>query len=941
VEALPEHINATILEANKLIDRYEDNLESERHIKAVKRGKVLLKLLSTINRPEMNLWLSEAEPDGNFYNFHKYRIVKKKSFKKDLIDIKNIPEFTEDLFSKVHETNVALRIINQYSLSTSAKVDFENIKALYPFFKYYLGKLNNVVDRPEYHTGEIYYRDDMTGVAKDISLIDLYMTQKNIDNEEEAINELADKETFEVPTEFHKPIKLDKRRHWSFKLMKYDINKFERDPQYQYIEFKDRDMLLGHVLVDSKGIFAPETFWAKNINFQGHPLHVPFPESNPLWNLDLIQQNKDADIILTDSLCLAFKNYEDKCKKIEYLKSEIRNLKNSLISKYHYDNVDFTQELVDYFEDKIEGKIIMGDYTLYNKISCELAAIANLNFRWKEKYEPLNEQGKKLFFKCLLSKRAKYGVNYNHYYIDDFKSYNYDKKNQNVEVFFPVFDGFYSMMSEYIEKQINKDEDTIKNIQKELENQTDFIWSSWYGGHHTFKDVRLRALKGRKVYYLIRHKLKKEYLTALALHSRLKELKTEVTFISSKAIDHSSKHSFGKIPKEAIISVDKLKKRFNITDKDIKKFLSNEADPVNIDTPYVYDPQKKLEALPLNDFLLAPLIREKSISLLYSEPGVGKSWLALSIAQSLYYGCSTFMSKIGWQARSPKRVLIIDSEMSEYSFLNRLKLLKKHYETMGDAKQVKPKGLQYKLVAHEDWDLISSSSEHRRKITNWLKLGTKDQVDFLILDNLSTLSGFSDSAKSWKNLFEWLQWLREKGCSSLIIHHANKTTGDQRGSSLKAATVDNIIRATKALPGKKNNLAVTLKIEKGRDAYGDALDSFTVMLDKVNDDEVAWKTPHAKGCKSFSTAERNNNIHRVAISEVFNQKIIADYFGIEAPTLKGIIDIQQKEKNRDIAKEVQKAINKHKLNKEEQKKLIKDFTKIIKKNYNNKFEAGK
>lgn len=73
------------------------------------------------------------------------------------------------------------------------------------------------------------------------------------------------------------------------------------------------------------------------------------------------------------------------------------------------------------------------------------------------------------------------------------------------------------------------------------------------------------------------------------------------------------------------------------------------------------------------------------------------------------------------------------------------------------------------------------------QISQWLndEAEAGRPVDLLILDNLSTLTGFNDSAKSWNTLFSWMKTLKEKRkhpCSVLVVHHSNKK-GEQRGTS--------------------------------------------------------------------------------------------------------------------------------------------------------------
>ena len=67
------------------------------HKKRVRRGKLLLKLLSSIGHsPVFFKWLGSAVSNGNFYEFRRYKIVKKNTSVKDVIDIKDLPSIREN-----------------------------------------------------------------------------------------------------------------------------------------------------------------------------------------------------------------------------------------------------------------------------------------------------------------------------------------------------------------------------------------------------------------------------------------------------------------------------------------------------------------------------------------------------------------------------------------------------------------------------------------------------------------------------------------------------------------------------------------------------------------------------------------------------------------------------------------------------------------------------
>jgi hypothetical protein len=69
---------------------------------------------------------------------------------------------------------------------------------------------------------------------------------------------------------------------------------------------------------------------------------------------------------------------------------------------------------------------------------------------------------------------------------------------------------------------------------------------------------------------------------------------------------------------------------------------------------------------------------------------------------------------------------------------------------------------------------------------------------------------------------------RKHPCSVLVIHHSNKK-GDQRGTSSKTATVDNVIKLKHQESTTANSVAFEVTVEKGRDIEN-IPDPFTVEL---------------------------------------------------------------------------------------------------------------
>jgi hypothetical protein len=88
----------------------------------------------------------------------------------------------------------------------------------------------------------------------------------------------------------------------------------------------------------------------------------------------------------------------------------------------------------------------------------------------------------------------------------------------------------------------------------------------------------------------------------------------------------------------------------------------------------------------------------------------------------------------------------------------------------------------------------------------------------VILDNFSTLGEVEDenAASSFNDIQQFLLQLKVQGVATMLVHHANKTGEDFRGSSKLAATFETII-----------------KLERLQETYEDGTAQFQVHWDKV------------------------------------------------------------------------------------------------------------
>ena len=178
--------------------------------------------------------------------------------------------------------------------------------------------------------------------------------------------------------------------------------------------------------------------------------------------------------------------------------------------------------------------------------------------------------------------------------------------------------------------------------------------------------------------------------------------------------------------------------------------------------------------------LLAPILPERSLAMLYAPRGLGKSWLALSIGFAVASGAPI----LRWSAPRQRKALYVDGEMPLVSLQERLKALSVSFET-----DIPNDGFRILAADQIDGGINLSSEEGQRSLEPLLA-----DVDLLILDNLSTLcAATSESASdAWVPIQNWLLKLRRREIAVLLVHHAG-TNGRQRGTSRREDALDTVI----------------------------------------------------------------------------------------------------------------------------------------------------
>jgi KaiC/GvpD/RAD55 family RecA-like ATPase len=333
---------------------------------------------------------------------------------------------------------------------------------------------------------------------------------------------------------------------------------------------------------------------------------------------------------------------------------------------------------------------------------------------------------------------------------------------------------------------------------------------SWYGGEKTVKDLAWECLVGKKVTYILRYDNDSIALAAiiyritlkLGINMRFGEFRVEEKCVMI-SISSELKERIQKKADELAISEREHRKQATVPYTVINDTSKNE-------------PQK---------YIQHPFMAEKSISLLYSKTGSGKTWLALSIAYASSLGKSIFEGRKG--SRKKVKTFYIDSEMGESALKNRLRII----ETMYGVPLIKNK--HFHCISIDPGEMALDSSEAQISLGQYIKSSRMEQKTdgyLVVIDNVLAATDYSDHSKSWNNLFRWLKRLRENGATVLVVHHANET-GKQRGSGIKTAVVDNVIRVEREKTTEKSSsIPLELIIEKNRSIASDIDGQFNLEI---------------------------------------------------------------------------------------------------------------
>ena len=318
------------------------------------------------------------------------------------------------------------------------------------------------------------------------------------------------------------------------------------------------------------------------------------------------------------------------------------------------------------------------------------------------------------------------------------------------------------------------------------------------------------------------------------------------------------------------------------------------------------------------NMLMGELIYERTIIMLFSETGLGKSLLAYQFGDAVSRGKSI----LGLENNTkPQNVLLVDFENGEMVYKKRYNEVTKQNGKESYFNEYPFAFNNFHMCDLEDPDKYQVPKTNT--IEWWFEyIKYKAEVSnskIVIIDNLFALisQGGIESTKEVAPLIKELHKLkRSKGWTVILIHHTPKrgndplTRNDLAGSSNLSNLVDGVIGIGKSVYDGDEHSRYIKQIKPTRfsaSVYGETnvitcktariFPNFTGFeLISLGEDEMSYKneSTHLKARennlgKRYTQEERLDNIKKMLDLEKANpditKKQIADYLGVERRTV--------------------------------------------------------
>ena len=218
------------------------------------------------------------------------------------------------------------------------------------------------------------------------------------------------------------------------------------------------------------------------------------------------------------------------------------------------------------------------------------------------------------------------------------------------------------------------------------------------------------------------------------------------------------------------------------TNKKLIECIISAKDLLNLDIPEI-------------DFIAGEWIHKSSLSMVYAQTKIGKTYLCLEMAISMASGTDFLY----WDIPKPRNVLYCEGDLPLIDIKKRITMIHRGRD-MVNFRILSSKYL-YDNKKHFFINDKNSQCEFEVCLKELEETGFIPDVIFF--DNLSCLTSCDEnSGDEQKEIIHWFNSLRHKEYAIIIVHHSGKS-GDQRGTSKRLDQLDTVIKLTRP-PVPKN-----------------------------------------------------------------------------------------------------------------------------------------
>ncbi len=274
---------------------------------------------------------------------------------------------------------------------------------------------------------------------------------------------------------------------------------------------------------------------------------------------------------------------------------------------------------------------------------------------------------------------------------------------------------------------------------------------------------------------------------------------------------------------------------------------------------------------PPREPILSPIVCQRDALELYAWRGIGKTWMAVSMAYTIASGGSF----LAYEAPKPRRTLYVDGEMPSSEMQKRLRAI-----MAGSPDKTVEEG--YFRIVTPDAQAIDHPIPNLAEVSGQRKFyeeSIKD-AEVVFFDNLSMLfyGGIENDAESWTSVQRWFLSLKRRGVTVILLHHAGKG-GAQRGTSAKEDAIDTAMTLKRPDNYSADQGArFEIHYEKNRGFYGDDALPFEAQLE-MKDGAAIW-TKRAVG-----NVAKKHEARKLREEEGLSERAIAEKLEVGSGTI--------------------------------------------------------